>query len=75
MHDQLKVVQRVSRLMDTMRKAQDNSDIRRRAAEICRVPARGYSTTEFDMPEVKLKALVEGGRLATAEHLRQRGLV
>jgi predicted acylesterase/phospholipase RssA len=72
--EQLKVVQRVSRLVDTMRGAHDNDEMSRRAAEICRLPARGYGTTEFDMAEAKMHALVEGGHAATVAHLRKRGL-
>ena len=60
--------------MDTMRTAQDNEDIRRHASEICRLPTKGYSTTEFDMSDLKMKALIEAGHLAATEHLRQRGL-
>ena len=72
--DQLKVVQRVSRLIDTMMGAQDNDEIRRHAAEVCRLPVRGYGTTEFDMPDAKMKALVEAGHSTTVQHLRTRGL-
>jgi NTE family protein len=71
---QLRVVQRVSRLVDTLTGARDNDEIRARATEICRLPVKGCGTTEFDMPEEKLKALVLGGYTATMEHLRKRGL-
>jgi NTE family protein len=69
---QIRTVQRVSRLVDTMTKAQDNIQIREHEKEICRVPAKGYGTTEFDMTEPRLKALIEGGRQAMARHLAQR---
>jgi NTE family protein len=69
---QLRVVQRVSRLMDTMMGAQDNAEIRAHASEICRLPVKGYGTTEFDMPDARLKALVEGGRQAMLSHLTAR---
>jgi predicted acylesterase/phospholipase RssA len=72
--EQLRVVQRVSRLIDTMMGAEDNDEVRSRADEICRLPVRGYSTTEFDMPQTKLEALVAGGRASTLAHLRQRRL-
>jgi NTE family protein len=72
--DQLKVVQRVSRLMDTMMRAQDNAEMLGHAEEICRLPVKGYGTTEFDMPDVKLKALVDGGHSTMMDHLRKRGL-
>jgi hypothetical protein len=57
-----------------MRTAHDNEDIRRHASEICWVPTQGYSSTEFDMPDLKMKALIEAGHLTATEHLRQRGL-
>jgi len=69
---QIRTVQRVSRLVDTMTKAHDNTQIREHEKEICRVPAKGYGTTEFDMTEPRLKALIEGGRQAMARHLAQR---
>jgi predicted acylesterase/phospholipase RssA len=69
---QIRTVQRVSRLVDTMTKAHDNTQIREHGKEICRVPAKGYGTTEFDMTEPRLKALIEGGRQAMARHLAQR---
>jgi predicted acylesterase/phospholipase RssA len=72
--EQLRVVQRVSRLMDTMMRAQDNSEIRSRALEICRLPVKGYGTTEFNMADDRLNALVAGGRQAMLEHLAARKL-
>jgi NTE family protein len=69
---QIRTVQRVSRLVDTMTQAHDNAQIRERKEEICRVPAKGYGTTEFDMTEQRLKALIEGGRQAMTRHLAQR---
>lgn len=70
--DQIRTVQRVSRLVDTMTGAQDNALIRVHEKEICRAPAMGYGTTEFDMDEPRLRALIEGGRQAMAKHLAQR---
>ena len=52
--------------------AQDNAQIRLHDREICRVPALGYGTTEFDMDEARLKMLIEGGRQAMVKHLPQR---
>jgi NTE family protein len=67
-----KTVRRVTRLIDTMMGARDNQDIRDHAAEICRLPAKNYGTTEFDMSPERLEALIEGGRQAMREHLRVR---
>lgn len=71
---QSRVVQRVSRLMDTMMGAQDNAEMRSHESEICRLPVKGYGTTEFDMAPDKLKALVDGGYQAMTAHLASRNL-
>ena len=68
------VVRRVSRLIDTMMGAADNDEIRKRSAEICRLPVKGVSTTEFDMDEHKLQSLIKAGHDAVAGHLEGRGL-
>jgi predicted acylesterase/phospholipase RssA len=70
--NQLRTVQRISRLVDTMTGAQDNAQIRLHEQEICRLPALGYGTTEFDMDEPRLRMLIEGGNQAMARHLAQR---
>ena len=65
----LRTVQRVSRIIDTMTQSQDNSIIQRHEHEICRLPAKGYGTTEFDMTDLRLRALIEAGRNAMMKHL------
>ena len=60
----LKTVQRVSRLIDTMTGAHDNIEIRTHENLICRLPAAGYGTTEFDMEPNRLKALIDAGYAA-----------
>ena len=70
----LRVVQRLSRLIDTMMGAQDNAEMRAHASEICRLPVRGYGTTEFDMPDEKMAALVKAGHDITVQHLKGRRL-
>jgi len=69
-----RTVQRLGRLVDTMMGAQDNDEIRDHEKEICRLPAKGYGTTEFDMTEERLNALVEAGRTAMRAHLAARNL-
>jgi predicted acylesterase/phospholipase RssA len=71
---EIRVVQRLSRLMDTMMGAQDNDEMRQHAGEVCRLPVKGYGTTEFDIPDAKLKALVDAGRDSLAAHLKSRNL-
>lgn len=53
----LKTVQRVSRLIDTMTGANDNIEIRTHENLIFGLPAAGYGTTEFDMEPNRLKHL------------------
>jgi predicted acylesterase/phospholipase RssA len=68
-----KSVQRISRLIDTMMSTQDNDEIRSHEKEICRLPAKGYGTMEFDMAQDRLNALIDAGRNAMTEHLALRG--
>jgi predicted acylesterase/phospholipase RssA len=68
----LKTIRRVQRLVDTMTGARDNASIVEFQDQVCRLPAKGYGTTEFDMPSEKLDALVEAGRAAMRQHLAGR---
>lgn len=70
----LGVVNRVSRLIDTMTGAADNDEIRKRSAEICRLPVKGVGTTEFNMDDKKLESLIKEGHDALVVHLEGRGL-
>jgi NTE family protein len=72
--DQMRVIQRLSRLMDTMMGAQDNHEMRQHDSEICRLPVKGYGTTEFNMPDAKLQALVQAGHDSMVAHLKSRGM-
>jgi NTE family protein len=71
-HHKSSSLRRVQRLMDTMRKGHDNALIGQYANSICRLPAKGYGTTEFGMPEKKLKCLVDAGRKAMDAFLKGR---
>lgn len=69
----LRTVRRIQRMVDTMTGARDNALIDHYRDQVCRLPAKGYGTTEFDMPKSKIDALVEAGRGAMKEHLTNRG--
>jgi predicted acylesterase/phospholipase RssA len=71
----LRTVQRISRLIDTMTGAADNDEVRRHAAEICRLPAKGYGTLEFGMQGERLDAYLAAARAAMTQHLTARGLL
>lgn len=62
--DNLKTVQRVTRLVDTLTGARDLEEIRTHENLVCRLPAAGYGTTEFDMEASRLKALIDAGYAA-----------
>lgn len=65
----LRTVQRVTRLVDTMTDAHDKFAIAEHQDEVCRLPAKGYGTTEFDMNDNRLQALIEAGRAAMTNYL------
>ena len=70
----LRTVQRIQRIVDTMTGARDNALIDEYGDQVCRLPAKGYGTTEFDMPKEKVDCLVEAGRTAMRAHLAGRSL-
>ena len=71
----VRTVQRLSRLLETMTGAADNDEIRRHSSEICRLPAKGYGTLEFDMQGPRLDTYLAAARAAMESHLAQRHLV
>lgn len=71
--DDLPSIKRIHNLAETMMAARDNSLIDYYAAEICRLPAKGYGTLEFDMEGARRDDLIEAGRQAMNAHLSKRG--
>ncbi len=70
----LPVVRRLSRLLNTVTGAWDNLIIRRFSSQICRLPAAGYGTLEFDLEGDRLERFLEAARDAMRFHLLRRGL-
>ena len=70
---ELRTVQRLKGLVDTVTQARDKSVIASNERRVVRLPARGFGTTEFDMTEHRRAALVEAGRAATQAHLDAAG--
>lgn len=64
----IKVLQRISNLVDTLTTASDKSEIRAHEKLICHLPAKGYGTTEFNMSEERMNALINSGRQAMKEY-------
>ena len=63
----LRTIQRIKRLVNTMTGSFDQRIINAHGREVCRLPAKGYGTTEFDMSEQRVTALIEAGRVAMAK--------
>lgn len=64
----LKTVQRIEKLVDTMTTAHDKLAIKAHEKEVCRLPAKGYGTTEFAMSDRRLQALIVAGRKAMQDY-------
>ena len=58
------------RLINTMTEAHDKQFIEAYARFVCRLPAKGYGTTEFNMGPERMKALIDAGRSAMQDYLR-----
>ncbi len=67
----LRVVERISQLIDTMMEASDNEAVRRFAADICKLPAKGYGTLEFGMSGPRLEMFLEAARTAMTDYLKK----
>ncbi|MDP2307772.1 MAG: patatin-like phospholipase family protein [Pseudomonadota bacterium] len=68
------MVLRISKLMDTMMSARDKLVIERclQSFEVCRLPAKGYTATEFEMSADRMQALVAAGRSAARAYFDGR---
>jgi predicted acylesterase/phospholipase RssA len=67
--DSLPPVIRINQLIDTMTQASDKKVAELYGQGVCRLPAKGYGTTEFDMSDHRLDAIVEAGRLTLRQFL------
>jgi len=67
--EELRTVQRLKRLIDTMTSAHDKMVIEEFEHLVARLPAAGYGTTEFDMSDERREALVSAGRSAMGAYL------
>jgi predicted acylesterase/phospholipase RssA len=65
----LTVAKRLSQLANTATCANDNMAKALFAANVVRLPAGGYSTTQFDMTDPEREALLEAGRTAMRDFL------
>lgn len=68
----LKTVKRIMRLINTMTEAHDKPIIEAYAKLVCRLPAKGYGTTEFKMKPDRRDALIKAGRVAMGKYFDER---
>jgi len=65
---QLKIVQRVGKLINTMTQAHDKLVLDQYDPFVIHLPAKGYETTEFDMDKDRRTALVTAGKKAAQDY-------
>jgi NTE family protein len=66
---ELRTVQRIKHLIDTMTHAHDKMVMEEFDDLVVRLPAKDYGTTEFDMTDERRQALVTAGQNAMAAYL------
>jgi predicted acylesterase/phospholipase RssA len=64
----IRVVERLTRMVDTMTSARDKMLIEAFADLVARLPAHGYGSLEFDMSESRRDLLIAGGRQAMRDY-------
>jgi len=67
----LRASDRATRLIDAMTGTSDAAVMREHADYICRLPVKGYGTTEFRMAKEKMSALIAAGRDAMNRYLNR----
>jgi predicted acylesterase/phospholipase RssA len=72
---QLQTAQRLAGLVNTATGSHDNLAKTAFARNVVRLPAKGYGTTDFDMPDEDREALVEAGRQAMEGFLAQQSVL
>jgi NTE family protein len=65
---ELKTVQRIGGLVNTMLEAHDKSVITTFEKLVVRLPAKGYGTTEFEMSDKRRELLVAAGQKAMKDY-------
>ena len=62
---EFELVQRIMNLVDTVLSGHDKIIIDAYQDLVVRLPAKGYTTMEFDMSDERMEALIEAGRVTT----------
>ncbi len=60
---------RLGRLVNAMTDARDRAVIAQHEEFVCRLPAKGYATTDFELSQARREALIAAAYAVTAEHL------
>lgn len=71
----LPMTSRIMNLINTVTKAHDKMLIDAYEQFVCRLPAKGYGTMEFDMTDDRRNALIEGGRQAVEAYFQHQDVV
>jgi NTE family protein len=71
----LTVVKRISQLANTATGANDNMSKALFSANVVRLPAGGYGTTQFDMTDAEREALIAAGRKAMRDFLSTQNVL
>lgn len=69
---ELEVVTRLKRMVDTVTQAHDKFVIDALRDNVCRLPAKGYGTLDFDVSDERRDALIAAGYEATKAYFRQK---
>lgn len=67
---ELEVVARLKRMVDTVTQAHDKFVIEAYRDKVCRLPAQGYGTLDFDVSDKRRDALIAAGYAAAAAYLQ-----
>ncbi|RME98151.1 MAG: hypothetical protein D6768_18010 [Chloroflexi bacterium] len=65
----LTTIQRIARLINTMMRGHDKMVIDAYADGVCRLPAQGYGTTDFEMSQARSEALIRAGQTTMRQFL------
>jgi predicted acylesterase/phospholipase RssA len=69
------VVRRLMAIVDAMMTSHDRLTIAQYTNQVCRLPAKDYSTLEFDMSPDRMNRLIQAGQNAMLNHLNKVSVV
>ncbi len=67
----LATTQRVTQLINTMLRGHDKLVIDAYADGVCRLPAQGYGTTDFELSAIRTQALIDAGQTTMRDFLQR----